>query len=141
MAATQLPQHSTLAKPKENHLALSIHLLAALVAIAIGAIQLAGRKGTRQHKFIGWAWMTAMVIVAISSFWLKGFMNIIWGFGPIHLLSLWILVCVAAAVYSARAGRIRTHKGFTVGAYCGVVGAGLGAFAPGRMLSQALFGG
>ncbi len=68
-------------------------------------------------------------------------MDIIWGFGPIHLLSLWILVCVAAAVYSARVGNLRIHKGFTVGAYCGVVGAGLGALAPGRMLNQALFGG
>lgn len=130
-----------LARKKEERLALSIHLLAALVAIAIGAAQLAGRKGTRQHKFIGWTWMAAMVVVAVSSFWLQGFMDLIWGLGPIHLLSLWILVCVTAAVYSARVGKIRTHKNFTVGAYCGVVGAGLGALAPGRMLNQALFGG
>jgi uncharacterized membrane protein len=122
-------------------LALFVHVLAALLAIAIGAAQLAGRKGTRQHKFVGWTWMAAMVVVAVSSFWLQGFMDIIWGFGLIHLLSLWILVCVAVAIPSARVGNLRIHKGFTVGAYCGVVGAGVGAFMPGRMLNQALFGG
>ncbi len=68
-------------------------------------------------------------------------MNLLWGLGPIHILSVWILVCVVMAVYAAKAGKMRTHKAFTIGAYCGVVGAGLGALAPGRLLNQALFGG
>ena len=114
-------------------MAISIHLLAALWAIVAGISQLLARKGTRLHKVVGWSWMVAVTVVAVSSFWIKGFMNVLWGFSPIHLLSIWVLFCVVAAVHSARVGNIKRHKAFAVGAFFGVIGAGLGALAPGRL--------
>ncbi|MEL0166740.1 MAG: DUF2306 domain-containing protein [Pseudomonadaceae bacterium] len=120
-------------------MAVTIHLVAALWALLAGTSQLLGAKGTGLHRLVGWSWMVAMVIVAISSFWLTGFMDLFWGFSPIHLLSIWILVCVAVSLYSARTGNIRRHRAFAVGAFWGVVGAGIGALLPGRLIYQWLF--
>jgi len=122
-------------------MAISIHFFAALWAIVAGTSQLLTRKGTRLHKVVGWSWMVSMVVVAISSFWLTGFMDVLWGSSPIHLLSIWVLFCVASSIYSARVGNIKSHKAFAVGAFFGVIGAGLGALAPGRLLNQWLLGG
>ena len=58
-------------------MALSIHLVAAIFALIAGASQIVGQKGTRLHKVIGWSWMVSMVIVAVSSFWLTGFMDVL----------------------------------------------------------------
>ena len=121
-------------------MAVTLHLIAALWALLAGGFQLLTRKGTQLHRVVGWSWMTAMVIVAVSSFWLTGFMDVFHGYSPIHLLSVWVLVCVAVSVYSARAGHIRRHRAFAVGAFIGVIGAGLGALAPGRLIYQWLVG-
>lgn len=121
-------------------MALTIHLAAALWTLLAGGGQLVARKGTHIHKVIGWSWMIAMIVVAISSFWLTGFMDLFLGYSPIHLLSIWILVCVAVSVYSARTGNIKRHRAFAIGAFCGVIGAGLGTLAPERLIHLWLFG-
>lgn len=102
--------------------------------------QLIAKKGTRSHRIIGWFWMTAMVVVAVSSFWLTGFMDLLWGYSPVHLLSIWTLVCVVVSLYAARTGNISRHRAFAVGAFYGVIGAGLGTLAPGRTIHQWVFG-
>lgn len=121
-------------------MAITIHLAAALWALLAGSSQLLTQKGTKLHKVVGWSWMAAMVVVPISSFWLTGFMNLFWGYSPIHLLSIWILVCVGVSLYSVRTGNIKRHRAFAVGAFYGVVGAGLGTLAPGRLIHQWIFG-
>lgn len=118
---------------------LTLHIFAAIWALVIGAIQLMASKGTKQHKFIGRTWMIAMAITAMSSFWLRGFEPIIGSFSLIHLLSFWVLICVAASIYFARIGNINRHKGFAKGAYFGLIGAGIGTLAPGRMMNEWLF--
>jgi uncharacterized membrane protein len=67
-----------------------------------------------------------MLVVAISSFWIGGSL--------IHLLSAWTLASLALAVYFIRRGNVLAHKGFMVGTFLGLAGAGLGALAPGRTL-------
>ncbi|WOD06255.1 DUF2306 domain-containing protein [Marinomonas sp. GJ51-6] len=119
---------------------LTLHISAAIWAIITGTIQLTARKGTAQHKFIGHSWMLVMVIVAVSSFGIREFAPIIGPFSVIHLLSLWILICVAASIYFARLGKIQRHKGFAKGAFFGLVGAGIGALAPGRLMNEWLLG-
>lgn len=110
---------------------ITTHLGAVLPALLIGAIQLAAPKGTRLHKTFGWLWVAAMAIAAVSSFWILGF-NKAGGFSVIHLLSAWTLFSLAAAIWFIRRGNVRAHKGFMVGTFLGLVGAGLGALAPGR---------
>ena len=119
--------------------AVVIHLVATLSALVIGAINLTRVKGTARHRRLGRVWVTLMVVAALSSFWINGFAGGR-GFGPIHLLSVWILISLACGVAFIRKGNRRAHRGFMVGAYVGLVGAGLGALAPGRFLGGALFG-
>lgn len=119
-------------------LTLALHLSAALAALALGLTVLARRKGTTSHKALGRAWVALMIVVAVSSFWI---LEIRKGAGPswIHLLSAWTLVSLACAVYFIRHGNVRAHRGFMVGTFVGLAGAGLGALAPGRALYRLLF--
>ena len=110
-----------------------IHLAAALLALIIGGAMLVRTKGTASHKLLGRTWVAVMLVVAISSFWIQRD-----GFSWIHLLSIWTLVSLAAAVWFIRRGNVRAHQGFMVGTFLGLVGAGIGAFAPGRLLSTLL---
>lgn len=114
---------------------LAIHITAAVVSLLVGALVLARRKGTPSHKVLGRVWVGLMLAVAISSFWIFGLRE-----GPsfIHLLSAWTLVSLALAVYFIRRGNVRAHKGFMIGTFVGLAGAGLGALAPGRVLYRFL---
>jgi len=116
----------------------AIHLGAVAPAVAIGVAQLLMKKGTRLHKTMGWIWVLAMIVAAVSSFWIleirKGA-----GWSVIHLLSAWTLISLACAIWYIRRGNVRAHKGFMVGTLLGLAGAGLGALAPGRFLAVLLF--
>jgi uncharacterized membrane protein len=118
-------------------LTVALHLSAALAALALGLAVLARRKGTASHKALGRAWVALMIVVAVSSFWI---LEIRKGAGPswIHLLSAWTLISLACAVVFIRRGNVRAHRGFMVGTFLGLAGAGLGALAPGRALYRLL---
>jgi uncharacterized membrane protein len=117
---------------------LAIHLAAATLSLIVGALVLARTKGTRSHKMFGRLWVGLMVAVAISSFWILEIRDGA-GFSVIHLLSAWTLVSLALAVHFIRRGNVRAHKGFMIGTFLGLAGAGLGALAPGRALYLFLF--
>jgi uncharacterized membrane protein len=77
-----------------------------------------------------------MAIACASSFWIRSSGQLGW----IHLLSAWVLACLALAVAAARTGRVGRHRRFVLGAYAGLAGAALGALAPGRLLGGLLWG-
>ena len=116
----------------------AIHLAAVAPAVAIGVAQLFMTKGTRLHKVMGWTWVLAMVVVAVSSFWIMEIRRGA-GWSVIHLLSAWTLISLSLAIWYIRRGNVRAHKGFMVGTLLGLAGAGLGALAPGRFLAKFLF--
>ena len=111
----------------------AIHLAAVLPALLLGAVQLATPKGTPRHRLLGWAWVVAMAVAAVSSFWILG-LNKAGGFSVIHLLSAWVLIALALSIWHIRRGNVRAHKLFMIGTFLGLAGAGLGALAPGRTL-------
>lgn len=117
---------------------IALHASLAALALVIGAAILLRPKATPSHKLLGRLWVAAMVGVAASSLWIFETRR---GAGPsfIHLLSIWTLVSLGLAVWFIRRGNVRAHKGFMVGTFLGLVGAGLGALAPGRALSRLLF--
>jgi len=119
-------------------LASAIHLAAVAPALALGAYQLAAAKGTRPHRVLGWLWVGAMVVGAVSSFWImeqrKGA-----GWSLIHLLSLWVLIALSLAIWHIRRGNVRAHKRYMIGTLAGLGAAGLGALTSGRFLNQFLF--
>ena len=108
---------------------IATHLSAALAALIIGAAVLLREKGTHAHKLLGRAWVATMLVVAVSSFWIRRD-----GFSWIHLLSIWTLFSLACAVWFIRRGNVPAHRGFMVGTFLGLAGAGIGALAPGRLL-------
>jgi uncharacterized membrane protein len=114
-----------------------MHAAAASAALVLGAAMLLLRKGTPLHKALGRAWVGLMLLVALSSFWI---FEIREGAGPsfIHLLSAWTLISLACAIAFIRRGNVRMHKYFMVGTFLGLLGAGIGALMPGRLLYQLL---
>jgi uncharacterized membrane protein len=109
---------------------IALHLSTALAALLVGAVVLSMRKGTALHRGLGRAWGALMLLTALSSFWITRDGQWSW----IHLLSAWTLVSLASAIYAIRRGNLRAHRGFMVGTYLGLLGAGAGALAPGRTL-------
>ncbi len=124
--------------PRELTLPIAIHLFAVLPAVILGVLQLVTPKGTQLHRRLGWLWVVAMAVTALSSFWIFGPSN---GgkFSVIHLLSVWVLFALASAIWFIRRGNVRAHRYFMVGTLLGLAGAGAGAMLPGRLLSQVLF--
>ena len=120
---------------------IQLHAYAALAAFALGAVQLAGVKGTARHRALGYTWVALMLVVAISSFWIQDMR--VWGpWSPIHLLSILVLLMLPLAVYFARIHRVRGHKLTMLGLFAGaLVIAGLFTFVPGRLMHQVVFGG
>ncbi|GEN26759.1 hypothetical protein HVA01_04050 [Halovibrio variabilis] len=120
-------------------MAFTLHLYTSFLALGLGAILLLFPKGTMLHRTMGSTWVLAMALSAFSSFWLGGGVLPLMGhFGPIHLLSLWVLVALAVAVVAILKGRVEQHRRWMIGAYLGLIGAFIGTLAPGRWVAVQL---
>lgn len=121
--------------------AVALHLATALVAIALGPVALYRRGRDTVHRVVGYTWVAAMLLVALSSFALSAeILPLVAGFGPIHLLSLWALWQLQRGVAAVRAGDVRRHHGIMRGLYwTGPMIAGLFTLLPGRLLNRVLF--
>lgn len=117
------------------------HAITALAAVIIGGIQLASAKGTRQHQLLGYLWVSMMMYVAISSFFISEIQ--LWGaFSPIHLLSAWTVFTLCTGVYFARVGNIKAHQWNMVLLFVlALILTGLFTLLPNRVMGQMLFGG
>lgn len=121
-------------------LAVRLHAFPAIAAFALGAYQLAARKGTAPHRALGWIWVGLMALVALSSF----FIHTICSFGPfsiIHLLSVVTLVALPIGVWRARKRQIQGHRRAMQLLFAGaLVLAGVFTFMPGRIMHDVVFG-
>jgi uncharacterized membrane protein len=122
-------------------LPIQLHAYAALGAFALGAIQIAGVKGTTRHRALGYTWAGLMLIVAVSSFWVHQIR--LWGpWSPIHLLSIFTLVMLPLGVWHAHRHAVQRHRYTMLALYAGaLVIAGLFTFVPGRIMHKVVFGG
>lgn len=84
--------------------------------------------------------MALMALVAFSSFFIREIQ--LWGeFSPIHLLSIWTLICLGLGIYFARIGKIKKHKYFMVSLYVfALILTGLFTLMPSRIMHQIIFG-
>ena len=115
-----------------------VHFIAALAAMAIGAVQLARPKGTAGHRVIGWTWAALMMVVVLSSLWIPAFLAFTW----IHLFTLFVMVTLPLALYRAHRGEVAGHAKGMRGIYVGgLIVAGIFAFMPGRVLGNLLWKG
>lgn len=119
--------------------AVQIHVASAVAAMALGALVLFRRKGGRHHKLMGRAFGIAMLVAALSSFWISG-IRMVGPFSPIHLISVWTLIAVVLGVIQARRGDLRAHRGTMVGLYAGGIGVAGGlSLLPGRVMNEIVF--
>ena len=115
---------------------IQLHLLGALIAPGLGAVQLALAKGTAPHRLLGYIWVGMMTVVALSSFFI--FEMRLWGpFSPIHLLSAFTLASLYLAVRAARNHQIKRRRVMMQALYVfALVLTGAFTFLPGRLLHQ-----
>ena len=125
---------------------IAVHMTAALGAVVVGPIALWARKGARQrprlHRACGYAWVTLMVLAAVSAIFIRDYrLPNLAGYTPIHLLIPYTLFSIAMAfVYLTRrniAGHRQTMQWLYIGA-CGIAGAF--TLLPGRFLGQLIWG-
>jgi uncharacterized membrane protein len=123
-----------------SSLPIRFHAFAAISAFALGLVQFVAPKGTLPHRTVGWIWVSLMLIVAVSSFWIHGIR--LWGpWSPIHLLSIFSLVMLPLAVYAAHTHRVTTHRRAMISIFLGaLVIAGIFTFLPGRVMHAVAFG-
>lgn len=114
------------------------HLVMIGGALALTPVMLLRRRGDRLHKILGRAWVVCMIATALSSFGIRGMMH--GGLGPIHLLSVFVIIMAPLAAWFAYQGNIRAHqiaiRSLIAGA---LVIAGAFTFPSSRLLGQWLF--
>jgi uncharacterized membrane protein len=116
-----------------------IHLGAAVICLALGAIQMLSPKGTLPHRLIGWVWVLLMMLLAGTSIFIKVIFP--GHFSYIHLLTAWVLLITPLGVMAARRGNIAMHARSMTGLfYLGLITAGAFTFMPGRILYKVFFG-
>ena len=117
-----------------------LHAFAAMAAFALGLVQFNAPKGTLQHRTLGWIWVALMAAVAISSFWIHQ-LRLVGAFGPIHLLSIFMLAMLPLAVWRAHKHQVDAHRWTMTGLFLGaLVVAGLFTLLPGRIMHAVVFG-
>ena len=127
------------ARLTESPVMLKMHLAGALSAFGIGTALMMGVKGRGLHKRLGYAWVVAMAITAISSFFLTGLNGN--SFSWIHGLSAWTIIGLPMGIAAARRKDIAKHRKKMTGMFTGgMLVAGLFAFLPGRMMWSIFFG-
>src|SRR3990167_4638173 len=104
------------------------------VVLAVLIVVVAGPKMfTGLHKALGWTWVIAMGVTAVSSLFIRQLNHSHFSF--IHLLSGWTIVGLPGAVYAIKRGKVAAHRKAMTGMFVGgLLLAGLFAFIPGRLL-------
>ena len=115
-------------------------------ATCLTPVMLLRRKGNRRHRQLGYAWVAAMLLTALTSLFFNtrspsGLGVFSGDFSPIHILSGIVIVMVPRLVMHARAQNHRAHQrtvhGLVIGA---LLIAGFFTFRFDRMLGRWLFG-
>ena len=120
---------------------IQLHAYAALAAFALGIVQLAAPKGTIPHRALGYLWLSLMLGVAVSAFWIHEIR--LWGpWSPIHLLAIYTLAMLPLGLYFARGHNVRGHQRTMLGLFFGaLIIAGAFTLVPGRLMHKVVFGG
>lgn len=138
-ALTHLPHLPRLSLLAEVSPAIKIHLAAVLLALGVGAVLLAGVKGTRAHRILGWGWVVFMAVGAIASIFIRIVNH--GAFSWLHLFTGLTLVSLPIGVMAARRHNVRVHGRTMTRLFVGgLIVAGLFAFMPGRLMWEMVFG-
>lgn len=119
-------------------LAIQVHIVAAISCFMIGLVLLLAPKGFGFHKTFGWAWVAAMAVTALSSFFITGLMGS--SYSPIHALSAWTLIGLPFGIAAIKRRDVKKHRESMTGMFIGGMAiAGLFTFLPGRTMWNVFF--
>lgn len=117
---------------------IKIHIAGALAALLIGTIILLLPKGRGPHKLLGWTWVVAMTVTAVSSLFITGLNGGFYSF--IHLLSGWTLIALPMAIFAIRRRNVAMHRRNMTSLFIGgLIIAGTFSFIPGRFMFEFFF--
>lgn len=125
---------------------IAVHMSAAIGAVALGPLALWARKGRTQrprlHRAFGYAWVTLMVVTAVSALFIRDFrLPNLGGYTPFHLLIPVTLCALFSAFYFLAKGNLRGHRIVMQRLYVGAcLVAGAFTLLPGRFLGQLVLG-
>lgn len=120
---------------------IALHLFAALLAVTVGAIVMMRRKGTVNHKALGWFWAVLMFTVAFTSVFIRDYrLPNIAGYTPIHLFTVLTAVMLPIGIVQIRRGNVARHRKVMTRLFYGAcVTAGLFTLLPNRFLGSLLW--
>lgn len=131
---------------------IAIHLTAALAALVVGPVALWARRGhasrtaatqrPRLHRAAGYAWVTLMLLTALSALFIRDHeLPNIAGYTPIHLFVPFTLGGLYLAFAKLLRGNVQGHRKAMLGLYFGAcVTAGIFTLLPQRYLGQLVWG-
>ncbi len=125
---------------------IAIHLTAALGALLLGPVAIWARKGAvkrpQLHRAFGYAWVTLMLVTAISALFIRDFrLPNVGGYTLIHLFVPYVLFGLVGAFWYLARKNIAAHQKTMVQMYLGAcVGAGAFTLLPSRYLGQLVWG-
>jgi uncharacterized membrane protein len=119
----------------------SPHIAIVMLALGLGAAQMALPKGDRRHRILGYGWLAVMALLSMTGLMIQlepGHVTLVHrissGFAVTNLL------LAPAVIWSARTGRRRLHRGLTLGLFGNMLFSGLMAFIPFRAIGLLVFG-
>ncbi len=125
---------------------IAVHATAATLALLTGPVALWARKSRLQHprlhRAFGYAWVTLMLVTALSAVFISDPVFPRWVVGPlgfsyIHLLIPVTLFGLFGAFWFLFKGNVRGHRLTMQNLYLGAcVGAGGFALMPGRLMGE-----
>lgn len=119
---------------------IQLHIFAAVTALILGPAVLYRRRRDLLHRRLGYVWVGAMAILAISSFGIPSHFTPI-GLGPLHGFAVVTLWSLWAGVRHAIRGNRDAHEAVFRSLYTnGLLIAGAFTFLPGRTMNRAMFG-
>lgn len=125
---------------------IAVHMTAAIGALVTGPVALWARKGTSQHprlhRAFGYAWVTLMIVTAVSAIFIRDFrLPNLSGYTPIHLFVPYVIIGLAASFWYLSNKKIDAHRKTMQRMYLGAcIGAGAFALLPSRFLGQLVWG-
>jgi uncharacterized membrane protein len=124
-----------------EHPLVFFHLVTAFSALVIGIVVMLRRKGTFDHRLLGWTWVVLMASTAIASAFIRDDkVPNLFGFTPIHAFTLIVAYNLPLAVLHIRRGNVVAHQKRMRGLFKGAcVVAFVFTLLPGRFLGHLLW--
>ena len=125
---------------------IAIHLAAASSALALGPVVLWARRSRTQrprlHRALGYAWVTLIVMAALSALFIRDFrLPNIGGYTLVHLLVPATFFGLSRAFWKLARGDIRGHRIAMQATYISAcIVAGAFTLLPSRYLGQLVWG-